>query len=362
MPIAGTVRNLRITLRTAPGAGKSRTFTLRKNAADQSVTVTISDANTTAVDTTNSFTYAAGDLLSVKSVPTSTPAASIVDWSIESEGTNAKEFFTASSPGTASASATNYTQIIDSGEWSATYANRSNIIPGTFTLKTIYANLVTAPGAAKTWTFQMYKNGAAEASSSFAITGAGTTTGNVTGLSIAYAAADTIAFQSVPTGTPTTSKMRFGFGWSANTDGESIIGGNANVNALSNSATNYVAVSAAFTAPTATEANVKSLSGPTSWVFKNFRVVLSGAPAAGKSYAFTLRKNTANGNSTITIADAATSGTDGTNTDTIADTNVIDISSVPTGTPTAQSAKWTAIQYIAPPTSSRLLPLLGVGT
>lgn len=47
VPTAGSFSNLRINLKTAPGAGKSHTFTLRKNGEDTALTCTISDTSNT---------------------------------------------------------------------------------------------------------------------------------------------------------------------------------------------------------------------------------------------------------------------------------------------------------------------------
>jgi hypothetical protein len=68
MPNAGTFSNLYVRLRTAQPADNSVVVTVRLNAASTALTVTIpasSGANTTYSDVTHSFTYAAGDLISV---------------------------------------------------------------------------------------------------------------------------------------------------------------------------------------------------------------------------------------------------------------------------------------------------------
>lgn len=67
MPIAATAKNLVTSLEVAPASTKSRTTTLRQNAADTSVTNTISDTATTASDTTHSVALSDNDLISIKS-------------------------------------------------------------------------------------------------------------------------------------------------------------------------------------------------------------------------------------------------------------------------------------------------------
>lgn len=67
---AGTVRNLYIATSTSQPSGGGLTFTLRKNGADTAITLTIaaSAAAGTFSDTSNAFSVAAGDLLSLKAV------------------------------------------------------------------------------------------------------------------------------------------------------------------------------------------------------------------------------------------------------------------------------------------------------
>ena len=76
---AMTVKNIYALLGTAPGtaaSGKQRDFTLRTNGTTNTAeTVNLFETATTNSTTTN-VTINNGDILSVKSVPTSTPAAS----------------------------------------------------------------------------------------------------------------------------------------------------------------------------------------------------------------------------------------------------------------------------------------------
>jgi uncharacterized cupredoxin-like copper-binding protein len=68
VPIAGTARNLYVATSSTQSAGGSLVFTVRKNGADTALTLTIpaSTAAGTFSDTTNSFSVAAGDKLSLK--------------------------------------------------------------------------------------------------------------------------------------------------------------------------------------------------------------------------------------------------------------------------------------------------------
>lgn len=74
---AGTVRNLYCDLGTAPGGADTVVLTLRKNAADQATTCTISAANTTCNDTSNTFAVAAGNRVSLKGVSSAGTASDL---------------------------------------------------------------------------------------------------------------------------------------------------------------------------------------------------------------------------------------------------------------------------------------------
>lgn len=72
---ACVVKNLYVKCQTAPGAGETVAYTLFKNGVGQTLTATISDTNTTASDTTNTVTFAAGDLMSLRIVNSASSAA-----------------------------------------------------------------------------------------------------------------------------------------------------------------------------------------------------------------------------------------------------------------------------------------------
>ena len=75
-PVDMTVDKMYAEISTAPGAGKSRAFTLRSDATtDRALTATIADSAVDAQDLTHSYSPIAGTLLTVSEIPTGTPAA-----------------------------------------------------------------------------------------------------------------------------------------------------------------------------------------------------------------------------------------------------------------------------------------------
>jgi len=63
---AGTVRNLRVSHTDVGVGGATITYTVRKNSSDQTLLVAITAATAGGSDTSNSFTVAAGDKISIK--------------------------------------------------------------------------------------------------------------------------------------------------------------------------------------------------------------------------------------------------------------------------------------------------------
>ena len=72
-----TCQNLTISLSASPGVGNTRTFTIRKNGVNQTLSVTISDGSTTGFDNTHTVSFSQFDLLSLQHTRTGTPTASI---------------------------------------------------------------------------------------------------------------------------------------------------------------------------------------------------------------------------------------------------------------------------------------------
>ena len=92
-PAAGTVSDFSITLGTAPGTGKSRTFTLYKNGSSTSVSITISDTDTFGADLSNSVSISAGDSIQIYTTSSGIPLATTVNHSAKFTPTTDSEYF-----------------------------------------------------------------------------------------------------------------------------------------------------------------------------------------------------------------------------------------------------------------------------
>lgn len=72
----GSIKNLRVSIATAPGAGKSHTITLYKNGTSTPLSVTISGTATSGYDTTNEVSVSPGDTISLLVTQSGTPNGS----------------------------------------------------------------------------------------------------------------------------------------------------------------------------------------------------------------------------------------------------------------------------------------------
>jgi hypothetical protein len=78
-----TLNRLFVTLTVAPGGVTSRTFTVRKNAANTTLAVTITGAATTGSNTATPTAFVQGDLISVQTTVSGAPAAAVAAVSVE---------------------------------------------------------------------------------------------------------------------------------------------------------------------------------------------------------------------------------------------------------------------------------------
>lgn len=86
VPAAGTVQNFYVFVEAAPVAGRSWTFTVRRDAADTAVTCTIvgNGALRTCSDTTNTAPFAAGSLIAIRtSASAPAPAGTPGQWTAQ---------------------------------------------------------------------------------------------------------------------------------------------------------------------------------------------------------------------------------------------------------------------------------------
>ena len=233
-----------------------------------------------------------------------------------------------------SSTATTYFSIIAVGNGSSTTENqRRFLIPGSYTLSSISMLLDAAPGAGRSWTFTVQKNGV-DTSITFSITDTATTGSDLVN-TVSFAAGDSITLKVVPAGTPAGTQMH----WYLLAEGSNaIVCGGTGSNQPSTTAVNY---SMAQTASTlnATETNRQQMCA-VAGTMKNLYVQCNAAPGSGKSWGVTVVKNGTDTALTATIANTATTSSDTSNTVTVAAGDRLSIKISPSGTPTATEIYW----------------------
>lgn len=108
-PTTWTAQDFRIWLQTAPGAGKSRTFTVRKNRSNSALAVTIANTDTEGVDT-SSPNFTSNDEISLRHTQSGSPASiGAMSWAVtqftnsgainpDTKANSVKAFIKASTP------------------------------------------------------------------------------------------------------------------------------------------------------------------------------------------------------------------------------------------------------------------------
>lgn len=206
LPVAGLIDHMYMQSNVAPGGSASYTFTVEKNGADAAVTCTVSAAATTCNDLSNSVAFAAGDTVSIKSVPASSPATMKVRFGFRWKPTVSGQALIMGSANGVATSGTGNTPMNGISSVSGTEQNREDIVPiANVTFKQLYALVSTAPGGATTRTMTLRKGAApgnAQSNSSLACTIASAATScQDTTDSYASNLEDIVNFQTTTSGT-----------------------------------------------------------------------------------------------------------------------------------------------------------------
>lgn len=230
--------------------------------------------------------------------------------------------------GTPSTSATNY-----AGFYSAFVASNDttvrNISPITGIIEGLYVVANTAPGSGKSYTLTIQKNGA-DTSVTCTISDLSTSCSDSTH-AVLMSAADTYSIKSVPSGTPSSSRLNFSTIFNSMTGGPSIMPMGINSTTPSASVTDNSAITGRTTWNQSGAVDIS----PTSGTFGNFYVLGVTAPGSGKSFAFTVQKNSTGTTLTCTVSDLSTSCSDTSHSFSVVAGDTLRIQSVPSGTPTS---------------------------
>lgn len=161
--VPGTVKNLYVTLGAAPGAGTSRTITVQKGGISQTLACTVSDANTTCSDTSNSFSVVAGDWVTTTQTTSGAPSASTSGEGLDFVATTDGQFVTTAEndSGISGAGTTDYMPVNAQDYFKTTLESDVSQVTSLGTMQTIYAEVGTAPSAGNSDVFTLNVAGVA---------------------------------------------------------------------------------------------------------------------------------------------------------------------------------------------------------
>ena len=349
---AGYFASLKAETSGAPGGGKEYAFMLRKNGGTTDLTCTISGSSTQAADITHQVDVLAGDYVDIRCRPDNTPASVKARCSIEFVASTSK-YSLISANATSWATSTAYNSIGTYVNAHTSAAVRSqSVFPLSGTLRNLYVILGVAPGGAASRTVTVNVNGV-NAALTCTISASGTT-GNDTSHTVAINAGDLVSIECAVSGSPSSADAAWGVTFEAATDNTSLVFGSSYgarqvweppSGYMPNASTSYNAAAASGGSTwEATESNY--LQGTqTGWTVQNFYIKLNDAPGTARSWTFTNRINSANGNITATISASATSANDTTHTDTFTDYGEWDLKCVPASSPSDAYALWGMALY-----------------
>lgn len=349
MAVSGFLTNFRINLTAAPGSGKSRSVTIRKNGVDQ-ITVTVSDLATSNV-TNAQVAVNPGDLISLMTTPSGSPAAATVTWSMDFQGGSAGVTMTTSASNT-SATGTGYIPPeANTGFGSSAPANEL-LVSEDGTFSNLYVTLGAVLGSG-TRTFTLRKNGVNQ--SLTCSIAAGNQFGSDTLNSVSVVAGDRIV---IVTGGSAVAITSVGVGMMFTpTRGE----GYATIccgcpNSPSASVANYQPIAGSAGSWQTTEAAAQIAT--TATLLKRLQVRLTTAPGAGNQWQFNVKVNGGYTGMEVLIADAATTGSVDIDV-AVADGDLIALEAFPTSTPTLTGRfEWALTTYQLNPASGRSFGVL----
>lgn len=336
VPIYGFISNLTFKVTTAPGAGKSRSLVLMLNGAATILKTTINDANTTSVEADKRIFVKPGDRISVLTSPSGTPAASGQTWwAMTLEASIANEFALIGGSTNTISTVERYNSLNGgfNGSWISTASSIYAPVPTAGTISNLYLSSTVAPGAGKTRTIAVMKNGSDTALTA-GITDTNTDASDTTH-SFTVATGDTVLIHHTASASSATTRMRWSAKWVPDTTGEGIMmeGSSDNASTLS---INYGMLKDPDQNYATTETDVQLLV-PIAVTAKYFYVYTTAGPGGADFYDIYLRQNGSTTGLGFRYTGASTSQQDTSNTVSLAAGDLINTIIDPTssgGSPT----------------------------
>lgn len=351
--IAGKFKSIYFILSNAPGAGKSRTFTLDVAGSGTALSVTISDTNTIG------FTVADVSVSAFQTVrithtdggtnPTSTDTVFMaIDFEPTVSGLSGYGTHCTSAP---SNSVANYNGVFSGkSAWNTSVTNiienvipcNGNIINGGMLFDQALTGAQTR--TATLWLDGVEQNGSGGTVDTRIIGNSGNPSAPTATFSLPVTAGQRIYTAHVPTNSPSaTGRVAIFYGFQPS-DGKSFaICGSTSVNP-STGVVAYYGPSVCGYAGNVTEGLVAMPTGRSIYKAKALYAAMASAPGAAKSYTYALRVNSASPGGTLSAQIAGTTtpavGSDTSGQTKLSPGDFWDISLTPSGTPTASLGAW----------------------
>lgn len=298
MPGAFDLSELYILLDTDPGGTASWVFTVMKNGVATGITLTISAGSTSATYAGAAVSFAEGDTISLRSVPTNTPATGTnIWWNVKCSGTGFP-VMGGNTTTTSSGATTQYTspQAI-SNTWSTTVAVREIVVPCDGVFSKLYVKLSGPPsGTGQTWT--LLKNGVAQ--SLTASVAAASQTGSDTSNSFSVSAGDRVVLACQTTASSISRFSAWGMLFTPTTDGESWFGYGSNAAPSTSAARFEQPIGLGGNSWNATERQLVIGAYDLTKIYAYYAT----APGGSASWDLTARKNAADTALTVNVAGA----------------------------------------------------------
>lgn len=344
LPTSGKVSGLRVRLfdssgnPAAPGAGKSWTFTFRKNGTGTDLTCTISDAETSGEDTTHEVSVATWNPISIEAAPSGTPASGrYALWSLLFEGDIASEcvplgpyqVYDLSLP-------TRYNRVKHGWSWGLE-GGAMALIPTAGKIKKLAVRLTVAPVQTLIFTLRHGASLETIADTDLVVTLSGAeTSGQDTTHEVSVAAGEYISLKVTESGSATRDDAGWSCVFEPDNAGEFPIfawsGG------LLGAVTNYNYVNVQGLLWTTSENQVRILTG--ACTLKGLYIHIPSCAGAGKCRTFTLMKNGVATDLSVQICDGDRHGSDTTHQVTVSDGDYLSLRHVPSDTPDDSDAYW----------------------
>lgn len=361
VPVAGTLSNLIARFPTL-GAG-SYIITIMKNGVAQTLTCTPDLTGTgIASDAVNSFTVAAGDLVAIRCDPngtTPTANANVQISMLFTATVSGESFIIGGYVAAAGAGNTFFAPMANMADTTAAQANQVMPCPGV--IDRLYYRVSAAPGAGKTRTLEVIKNGTG--TGVIATIADAATTGSDLSNTVSVAAGDLICLQEVSTGTPTNALYAWGARFVPTTSGESVMPTRWSSSPAA-STNRFSTAAGSSNGSVSAEANVLTLA-PVAFVARKLYIAAITAPGGATTRDVFLRQASASSALTAQLFGTAVAANDTTHSVNVASGDLLDFMVTSSASVTATaSMRAAAVAYIAPvaggSTSGNLL-LLGVG-